>query len=150
MLAYNAIMIAVYVSIHRTQYHENRIQKGRNQMMEMNEIINETQDIIETIAGRLSNVIRVKDRAARLDERVTAFMGQEFGALTLASHCLDSIALDLVDKLDEAISEALFIIDEEEEVDTFAVAEWEKKEAAKDQEPEPLPEAEQGKEGGAV
>ena len=43
--------------------------------MEMNEIINDTQDIIETIAGRLSNVIRVKDRAARLDERVTAFMG---------------------------------------------------------------------------
>ena len=111
--------------------------------MEMNEIINDTQDIIETIAGRLSNVIRVKDRAARLDERVTAFMGQEFGALTLASHCLDSIALDLVDKLDEAISEALFIIDEAEEVDTFAVAEWEKKEAAKDQGPEPLPEVEQ-------
>ena len=103
-------------------------------MMEMNELINDTQDIIETIAGRLSNVIRVKDRAAQLDERVTAFMGQEFGALTLASHCLDSIALDLVDKLDEAISEALFIIDEAEEVDTFA--EWEKKEPAKDQEPE--------------
>ena len=110
-------------------------------MMEMNEIINDTRDIIETIAGRLSNVIRVKDRAARLDERVTAFMGQEFGALTLASHCLDSIALDLVDKLDEAISEALVIIDEAEEVDTFA--EWEKKEAAKDQGPEPLPEVEQ-------
>ena len=109
--------------------------------MEMNELINDTQDIIETIAGRLSNVIRVKDRAARLDERVTAFMGQEFGALALASHYLDSIALDLVDKLDEAISEALVIIDEAEEVDTFA--EWEKKEAAKDQGPEPLPEVEQ-------
>ena len=118
-------------------------------MMEMNEIINDTQDIIETIAGRLSNVIRVKNRAARLDERVTAFMGQEFGALALASHCLDSIALDLVDELDEAISEALFVIDEAEKVDTFAVAEWEKKEAAKDQGPEPLPEAEQCKEGGA-
>ena len=114
--------------------------------MEMNELINDTQDIIETIAGRLSNVIRVKDRAARLDERVTAFMGQEFGALTLASHCLDSIALDLVDKLDEAISEALFIIDEAEEVDTFAVAEWEKKEPAKDQEPETVPDQEGGAE----
>lgn len=106
--------------------------------MEMNEIINDTQDIIETIAGRLSNVIRVKDRAARLDERVTAFMGQEFGALTLASHCLDSIALDLVDKLDEAISEALFIIDEAEEA-----------ELEQDQEPEPLPEAVPDQEGGA-
>lgn len=105
--------------------------------MEMNELINDTQDIIETIAGRLSNVIRVKDRAARLDERVTAFMGQEFGALTLASHCLDSIALDLVDKLDEAISEALFIIDEAEEA-----------ELEQDQEPEPLPEAGQDQKGG--
>ena len=52
--------------------------------MEMNEIINDTQDIIETIAGRPANVSRVKDTAARLDERVTAVMGQEFGALTFA------------------------------------------------------------------
>lgn len=126
-------------------------------MKEMNEIIMDTQDIIETIAGRLSNVIRIKDRAVRLDERVTAYMGHEFDTLTLAIHCLDTVTLDLVDDLDDAISEALAAIDEAEEVDAYAdmFAEWEKEEAApdqepgKDQEPEPLPEAEQGKEGGA-
>lgn len=107
-------------------------------MKEMNEIIKDKQEAIEVITGRLINTIGVRERAARLDARVSAYMGPRFATLEIAMEHLDRFTLYLIDDLDEAITEAMEAIDEAEEA-----------ELEQDQEPEPLPEAEQDQKGGA-
>ena len=107
-------------------------------MKKMNEIINETQEQLEVVTGRLSYILSVKDKAAQLDDKAAIFMGVQFGILELAMNCLDKFTFKLIDDLNTVIEDALEAIEDAEE--------WE---LEQDQEPEPLPEAEQVKEGGA-
>ena len=109
-------------------------------MKKMNEIINETQEQLEVVTGRLSYILSVKDKAAQLDDKTAIFMGDPFGTLELAMRCLDKFTFTLIDDLNTVIEDALEAIEDAEE--------WEL-EQDQEPEPEPLPEAGQDQKGGA-
>lgn len=89
-------------------------------MKGMNEIINETQEKIEVITGKLHTVLRTKERVDQLDAKMCSYMDQG-GTLDFAKDQLDKLALDLVVDLDGVILEALSDIEaDEEEVDAYA------------------------------
>lgn len=110
-------------------------------MKGMNNIIADTQDRIEVIAGKLHTVLRTKERIDQLDAKMCSYMDQG-GTLDFAKDQLDRLVLDLVVDLDGVILEALSDIeaDEEEEVDAYAAM------FAEDDLPEEGPDSQEPKE----